>query len=155
MVSTFTLSPVPTNGGTLITRASLEEASAGFITELAVAFQNAAPFPLPRDQRYRDQNANGLLVVILDLYGHVGDEVVLAVADHIILQRELFVILGVHKVMAFAIAVEVIEFDFIHRDFVEEFLGAEAVIQHRAVAQIRILVAIAARLFPGVRWSTL
>ena len=86
--------------------------------------------------RVGDQNTDGLLIVILDFHRHVGNEVVLGVSDDVVLQSELLVVLRVHEVVAFAVAVEVVEIDFVHCNLVEKFLGAEPMVNHGAVAQV-------------------
>src|SRR6185437_2733267 len=84
----------------------------------------------------RQQDANGLIVVILDFHRQVGNQVILRIADDVVLQRELLVILGVHEVVALAIAVEILELHLIHHDLLNTLLSAEAIINHRAAAQV-------------------
>jgi hypothetical protein len=84
----------------------------------------------------RQADADGLFVVEFDFHDGVGDQVVDRFAQLFRVHLHLLVRFRIHEVEIVALFVEVLEFDFVEDGAVDEFFGAEAVVDDGAGAEI-------------------
>src|SRR5207302_10739848 len=89
-----------------------------------------------RVQSIGQKGGDGLAFVDFGLKHEIGYEVIDGVAEHRSAHAELLETFSIHEVVAFAIGVEILEFDLIEHGAFDKILGAETVVDGGSTAQV-------------------